>query len=66
MHRRTPFGHPDAMGRAQRQVRRTWAAAWLGAAVLRVANGTAREALYARRVGERTARRLSTATLLPR
>jgi hypothetical protein len=41
-----------------------WIAAWPGGAVIGVLNGTAREALYARPVGERTAHQISTATLV--
>jgi len=43
---------------------RRWSAAWLGGCVLGVANGVAREKLYAGRVGERTAHQLSTATAI--
>lgn len=41
-----------------------WIAAWPGGAVIGVLNGTAREALYARCVGERTAHQISTATII--
>jgi len=45
-------------------VKRRWALAWLGGAVLGVANGAARDKLYARRLGELRAHQLSTGTLL--
>jgi len=41
-----------------------WAASWMGAAGLGVANGIAREKLYAGRVGERAAHQRSTVTLV--
>ena len=41
-----------------------YAVAWLGGAVLGVANGTARDKLYSDRIGELRAHQLSTATLL--
>ena len=41
-----------------------WIAAWPGGAVIGVVNGTAREALYARRSGERAAHQISTATII--
>ena len=41
-----------------------WAAAWLGAAALGVANGVARDTPSGRLVGERAAHHVSTATLL--
>lgn len=43
--------------------RRAWTLAWLGGAVLGVANGAVREVVYADRVGERTAHRLSAVSL---
>ncbi len=60
-------GHPEpvtAPGRNERSLVRWWTAAWAGAAVLGVANGVAREALYARRMGERSAEAVSTVTLV--
>lgn len=47
----------------QRTPWRAWAAAWTGAAVLGVANGIARQELYADRMDEQRAHQLSTATL---
>jgi hypothetical protein len=41
-----------------------WIAAWPGGALLGVLNGTARQMLYARRTGDRTAHQLSTATMI--
>jgi hypothetical protein len=41
-----------------------WIAAWPGGALLGVFNGTARQVLYARRTGDRTAHQLSTATMI--
>jgi hypothetical protein len=41
-----------------------WLIAWVGAAVLGVANGVARVALYEKRIGPRRAHYLSTATLV--
>lgn len=41
-----------------------WIAAWPGGAIVGVLNGTARQALYGRRMGERTAHQISTATIL--
>lgn len=46
------------------RARGRWIAAWPGGALIGVVNGTAREALYARRTGERTAHQISTATIL--
>ena len=43
---------------------RFYAAAWLGAAGLAVANGVARGVLYERRLGERAAHQVSTFTLI--
>jgi hypothetical protein len=43
---------------------RAWSLAWLGGVVIGVANGVAREATYARRVGERTAHNLSGAAAI--
>jgi hypothetical protein len=45
-----------------RQVRTRWLAAWTGAAVIGVANGVAREATFARVLGERSAHAASGAT----
>jgi hypothetical protein len=45
-------------------VRRRWTAAWLGAMLIGVANGAAREATYSKRVGERTANNISGVTLV--
>lgn len=42
---------------------RAWTVAWAGAAGLGVANGVVRETAYAKRVDERTAHQISTATL---
>jgi|tagenome__1003787_1003787.scaffolds.fasta_scaffold20987289_4 hypothetical protein len=41
-----------------------WIAAWPGGALLGVLNGTARQMLYARRTGDRTAHQLATATMI--
>ena len=41
-----------------------WVAAWPGGAVLGVLNGTAREKLYARRVGDAHAHQISTVSML--
>ena len=41
-----------------------WVAAWPGGAVLGAVNGTAREKLYARRLGDLRAHQVSTATLV--
>lgn len=54
----------DAEQRVHLEVARRWIAAWPGGAVIGVLNGTAREALYARRVGERSAHQISTATII--
>jgi hypothetical protein len=43
---------------------RRWTAAWLGGTVLAVANGVARELLYAGRVGDLAAHQISTATFV--
>jgi hypothetical protein len=43
---------------------RRWIQAWPGAAVLGVANGVARETLYARATGDEAAHLISTGTLL--
>ena len=43
---------------------RKWLFAWLGAPVLAIANGGAREALYAESVGDDAAQAISTGTLL--
>lgn len=43
---------------------KVWLAAWAGAAALGVVNGAAREALYADRLGDEAADRVSTGTLL--
>jgi menaquinone-dependent protoporphyrinogen IX oxidase len=43
---------------------RRWVAAWPGGGVLGVVNGTAREKLYARRLGDARAHQLSTVTML--
>jgi hypothetical protein len=43
---------------------RTYALAWLGGPVIGIANGVARETLYADSVGDRTAHQLSTATAI--
>jgi hypothetical protein len=43
---------------------RRWSAAWLGGTVIAVANGAARELLYAKRVGDLAAHQISTATFL--
>jgi len=40
-----------------------WAAAWLGGPVLGIANGTLRQVVYARRLGELRAHQVSTVTL---
>jgi hypothetical protein len=50
--------------RSARTPWRAWLIAWLGAAVLGVANGVARGALYERQVGSPRAHYLSTAVLL--
>jgi hypothetical protein len=42
--------------------RRAWTIAWLGGAVIGIANGAARELLYRDRVGELAAHQISTAT----
>jgi hypothetical protein len=44
--------------------RRAWLAAWLGGPVIGIVNGAAREMGYAKRVGESTAQRISTASAL--
>jgi hypothetical protein len=41
---------------------RAWTIAWLGGALVGVANGVARQLLYADRVGDRAAQQLSTGT----
>jgi hypothetical protein len=43
---------------------RRWTAAWLGGSVLAIANGVARETLYAGRVGDLAAHQISTATFV--
>jgi hypothetical protein len=43
---------------------RRWTAAWLGGTVLAIANGVARETLYAGRVGDLAAHQISTATFV--
>ena len=43
---------------------RAWLIGWVGAAVLGVANGVVRAALYQKRIGPRQAHHLSTATLV--
>jgi hypothetical protein len=53
-HRRSRPGNPTSR----------WIAPWPGKALLGVLNGAAREVLYARRTGDRTAHQLSTATMI--
>jgi hypothetical protein len=43
---------------------RRWTAAWLGGTVLAIANGSARELLYADRVADLAAHQISTATFV--
>lgn len=43
---------------------RTWLLAWFGGVVIGVVNGIVREKVYARRVGEATAHRVSSATAI--
>ena len=43
-------------------IRRAWLTAWLGGPAIGIANGAAREVLFAGRMRERTAQRISTAT----
>jgi hypothetical protein len=43
---------------------RRWTTAWLGGTVLAIANGVARETLYAGRVGDLAAHQISTATFI--
>lgn len=44
--------------------RRAWTLAWLGGSLVGIANGAAREKLYAGRVGDHRARQLSTVSAL--
>lgn len=59
-----PLGRGFRRRLARDPVWRRWTAAWLGGSALGTANGVVREALYADRLGPRTANRVSAASLV--
>jgi hypothetical protein len=72
-HLDSPQARPGDATRPGRQLRRRldttprwakWGAAWLGAAVLGMVNGAARDLVYADAVGDLAAHQISTATLI--